>query len=206
MILKWGRSGLLPYVLCATCRYSVVGSGTMLQAGRSRGLFLWDHWIFNWPNPSSRTVALRLTQPLTEMNTRELPWGEGRPARESDSLTAIMSRLSRRMWESRRLTTLWARTTCYRDSQLYISGWNSWPRWLGRSLCLQQERTVGNANGTSPLDNMRSLEHYLNDLMRGAGDTPDHLKGEYVTFYLQYMKHILFSLPSLSLCTVRCRM
>ncbi|XP_021925618.1 cytoplasmic polyadenylation element-binding protein 2 isoform X3 [Zootermopsis nevadensis] len=39
------------------------------------------------------------------------------------------------------------------------------------------ERTVGNANGTSPLDNMRSLEHYLNDLMRGAGDTPDHLKG-----------------------------
>lgn len=40
-----------------------------------------------------------------------------------------------------------------------------------------QERTMGNANGTSPLDNMRSLEHYLNDLMRGAGDTPDHLKG-----------------------------
>jgi cytoplasmic polyadenylation element-binding protein len=43
---------------------------------------------------------------------------------------------------------------------------------------LQQERTMGNANGTSPLDNMRSLEHYLNDLMRGAGDTPDHLKGK----------------------------
>jgi hypothetical protein len=37
---------------------------------------------------------------------------------------------------------------------------------------------MGNANGTSPLDNMRSLEHYLNDLMRGAGDTPDHLKGK----------------------------
>ncbi|XP_021925454.1 cytoplasmic polyadenylation element-binding protein 2 isoform X1 [Zootermopsis nevadensis] len=46
-----------------------------------------------------------------------------------------------------------------------------------RAYNVKQERTVGNANGTSPLDNMRSLEHYLNDLMRGAGDTPDHLKG-----------------------------
>jgi hypothetical protein len=28
---------------------------------------------FNWPNPSSRTMALGLTQPLTEMSTRNLP-------------------------------------------------------------------------------------------------------------------------------------
>ena len=29
---------------------------------------------------------------------------------------------------------------------------------------------MGNANGTTgPLDSMRSLEHYLNDLMRGVG-------------------------------------
>ncbi|XP_071448399.1 cytoplasmic polyadenylation element-binding protein 3 isoform X1 [Hetaerina americana] len=45
------------------------------------------------------------------------------------------------------------------------------------ALFQYQERTMGNANGTSPLDNMRSLEHYLNDLMRGAGDAPEHLKG-----------------------------
>jgi hypothetical protein len=31
--------------------------------------------IFNWPNPSSRTVALGSTQPLTEMSTRNLPGG-----------------------------------------------------------------------------------------------------------------------------------
>jgi hypothetical protein len=42
---------------------------------------------------------------------------------------------------------------------------------------------MGNANGTSPLDNMRSLEHYLNDLMRGAGDTPDHLKGKKFMYF-----------------------
>jgi hypothetical protein len=60
---------------------------------------------------------------------------------------------------------------------------------------------VGNANGTSPLDNMRSLEHYLNDLMRGAGDTPDHLKGEHVTFSLQNKIHILFCLSTLFLCS-----
>ncbi|KAI4500988.1 hypothetical protein M0802_003791 [Mischocyttarus mexicanus] len=35
------------------------------------------------------------------------------------------------------------------------------------------------ANGNSPLDSMRTLEHYLNDIMRaGAADTPEHLKGE----------------------------
>jgi hypothetical protein len=33
-------------------------------------------WIFfNWPNPSSRTMALGSTQPLTEMSTRKIPGG-----------------------------------------------------------------------------------------------------------------------------------
>jgi hypothetical protein len=49
--------------------------------------------FFNLPNPSSRTMALGLTQPLTEMSTRNLPWGggggKGRPARKADNLTAI---------------------------------------------------------------------------------------------------------------------
>jgi hypothetical protein len=45
--------------------------------------------FFNWPNPSSHTVALGLTQPLTEMSTRSLPGGKGRPARGADDLTAI---------------------------------------------------------------------------------------------------------------------
>jgi hypothetical protein len=31
--------------------------------------------FFNWPNPSSRTVALGSTHPLTEMSTRNFPWG-----------------------------------------------------------------------------------------------------------------------------------
>jgi hypothetical protein len=44
--------------------------------------------FFIWPNPSNRTVALRSTQPLTEMSTRNLPGGTGRPASKAD-LTAI---------------------------------------------------------------------------------------------------------------------
>jgi hypothetical protein len=31
--------------------------------------------IFHWHNPSGRTMALRLTQPLTEMTTRNISWG-----------------------------------------------------------------------------------------------------------------------------------
>jgi hypothetical protein len=45
--------------------------------------------FFNLPNPSSDTMALGSTQPLTEMSTRNLPGGKRRPARKSDNLTAI---------------------------------------------------------------------------------------------------------------------
>jgi hypothetical protein len=34
-------------------------------------------------------MALRSTQPLREMSTRNLPGSKGRPARKADSLTAI---------------------------------------------------------------------------------------------------------------------
>jgi hypothetical protein len=37
--------------------------------------------FFNLPNPSSRTMALGLTQPLTEMSTRNISGGKGRLAR-----------------------------------------------------------------------------------------------------------------------------
>jgi hypothetical protein len=47
-------------------------------------------WIFiNLPKPSSRTMALGSIQPLTEISTRNLPGGKGRPARRADNLTAI---------------------------------------------------------------------------------------------------------------------
>jgi hypothetical protein len=62
----------------------------MLQAERISGSIP-DGFIgfLSWPNPSSRTVALWLTQPLTEMSTRNLPGGKGRPLLKSDNLTAI---------------------------------------------------------------------------------------------------------------------
>jgi hypothetical protein len=59
-------------------RGSIVGWGTMLRAGRSRvRVPMRSLNFFNWPNPSSRTMALGSTQPLTEMSTRNLPGGGG---------------------------------------------------------------------------------------------------------------------------------
>jgi hypothetical protein len=49
--------------------------------------------FFNSPNPSSRSMALRSTQPPTEMSTRNLPGGKGQPARKAGDL--IADRLSR---------------------------------------------------------------------------------------------------------------
>jgi hypothetical protein len=71
-------------------RGRVVGWGTMLQARRS--VSSPDDEVigfFNWPNPSSRAMALESTQPLTEVSTRNIPGRKGRRARKTDNLTAI---------------------------------------------------------------------------------------------------------------------
>jgi hypothetical protein len=45
--------------------------------------------FFNRPNPSSRTMTVKSTQPLTEVSTRNLHGDKGRLAREADNLIAI---------------------------------------------------------------------------------------------------------------------
>jgi hypothetical protein len=77
---------------------SVVGWGTMLQAGRSRDRIpMRSLNFFNWP--SSPTMALGSTQPLTEMSTRNilgmfLGVKDGRRVKLT-TLPPSMSRLSR---------------------------------------------------------------------------------------------------------------
>jgi hypothetical protein len=64
----------------------------MLQAERLQ-VHVPMRWIFsNLPNPSGRTMVLGLTQPLTEMSTRNLkkkPGGKVRPSCRADNLAAI---------------------------------------------------------------------------------------------------------------------
>jgi len=54
-------------------RGGAIGWGTALQAGRSipDGVI----GIFHWHYPSGRTMALGLTQSLTEISTRNISWG-----------------------------------------------------------------------------------------------------------------------------------
>jgi hypothetical protein len=53
----------------------------MLQHGRTRVRFpMRSLDFFNLPDPSSSSMALGSNQPLTEMSTRNLPVGKGRPA------------------------------------------------------------------------------------------------------------------------------
>jgi hypothetical protein len=52
--------------------------------------------VFNWCNPSSRTMALGSTQPLTEMSTRNIPPGvEGAWSVRLTTLPPSVSRLSK---------------------------------------------------------------------------------------------------------------
>jgi hypothetical protein len=61
----------------------------MLQAGSSPVRVPDEVDFFNLPNPSSFTMALGSTHPLTKMSTRNLPRGKIEPARRADNLAAI---------------------------------------------------------------------------------------------------------------------
>jgi hypothetical protein len=69
--------------------------------------------FFNRPNLSRRTMALGSTELVTEMISRNLPGGKGRPARKVDNLTAIYEPNVQKMRGPRRLTTLWASAAYY---------------------------------------------------------------------------------------------
>jgi hypothetical protein len=120
----------------------------------------WGHWNSNWPNPSSRTMALGSTQPLTEISTRNLPGGKWRPALEADNLTAIREPIVCKMWEPQRLTTLWASTACYRDS-FFSSFYIDW-RYL-RSECSGEYSDIRGRNWQKAGENciMRNLVSFI---------------------------------------------
>jgi hypothetical protein len=61
----------------------------MLQAARSPVRVPDEVDFCDLPNPSSRTMALGSTQPLTEMSTRNLLGGKKRSARRADNFAAI---------------------------------------------------------------------------------------------------------------------
>jgi hypothetical protein len=48
--------------------------------------------FFKLTNPSSRTLVLGSTQLLTQMSTRDLPVGKGRPMHKADNLTSSCER------------------------------------------------------------------------------------------------------------------
>jgi hypothetical protein len=65
-------------------------------------------------------MAQGSTEYLKEMSTRNLPSGTERPACKAENLTAIFQRTVYKMWEPRRLTTLWAFTIYYKDSFTFL--------------------------------------------------------------------------------------
>jgi hypothetical protein len=67
---------------------------TMLQAERSRVRvpMKWN-FFFNLPNPSSRTMGVGSTQPLTEMSIRNLYGGKGDPCVRLTTLDPVCEQL-----------------------------------------------------------------------------------------------------------------
>jgi hypothetical protein len=66
----------------------------MLQAGRSPVQVPDEMDFFNLPNPSSHTMALRSTQPVAEMSTRNFPGGKRGQCVGLTTLPSSISRMS----------------------------------------------------------------------------------------------------------------
>ena len=115
-IVVWAPPGAgdVSFLHSIQAGYGALQASYWMGTGRSfsgikvdHSLALWRSWlrhctsipdgdigICNWHNPSGRTVALRLTQLLTEMSTRDISWGWRRPVRKADNPATFMCRLS----------------------------------------------------------------------------------------------------------------
>jgi hypothetical protein len=71
-----------------------------------------DEVDFNLPNPSSSSMALGSTQPLTEMNTSYFCGGKKQPAHRADNLATICEPNVCKLWEPQPLTSLRATKAC----------------------------------------------------------------------------------------------
>ena len=95
-----------------------VGWGTALQAGKSQVRFpMLSLEIFHWHNPSGCSMNLGLTQPLTEMSTRNIYEGGGGKFGQCVGLTTLVSSCVDcfEIWKSHPPGTIRACPGQYRD-------------------------------------------------------------------------------------------
>jgi hypothetical protein len=97
----------------------------MTQIGRSRVRFP-ASLNLSIPNPSSCTMTLASTQPLTGISTRTLPCDKPRPAIIGSRFVAIYEAIVWKMWQPRRLIILWASTACGGDNLIFINTDQFW--------------------------------------------------------------------------------
>jgi hypothetical protein len=126
-------------------RGRVAGSGSMLATMRKVAGSIPNEVIFfsiNLSNPSNRTLALGLNQPLPEMSTMKLPRVKWSPARKANKLTAICKSTVGTLHP----TTLRASTACYKDNFTFFK--NSVASVRERTIPTERPPLVGEVSAT----------------------------------------------------------
>jgi hypothetical protein len=100
----------------------------------------WRSWLRHKPEgrgsdslilPAALWPRSRLS--LWQKRAPEDPSGDkGRPARKVHNLTAVCQAIVEKMWDPRRLRTVWASTACYRSCWPPVLSGLSWVPFLGR--------------------------------------------------------------------------
>jgi hypothetical protein len=105
--------------------------------------------FFSRPNPSSCTLVLGVDS-ASNRNEYQESESKGWPARKANNLIAICEPIVHKMWDPRRLKTLWAPTAFYRDS------FSLFPYQIGVCMMCRE----------------RLLEHFQSKALRMIVDAP----------------------------------
>ena len=169
--------------------------------------------IFYWHDPSGRTMALGLTQPLTEMSTRNISWGKRRPVRRVDNLITFMYQLSWNLgastsWNPQGLSrpvmgllylyfTVWYSESYGRNQVCWFWSSVSSQRDLGLKLILHTYKLI--FQYTSNKMQLYTVYLYLETALHVLGGTSTHHQ-ECIQLYLQHLAFVTtpLLLPSTS--------
>ncbi|XP_018905502.1 cytoplasmic polyadenylation element-binding protein 2 isoform X2 [Bemisia tabaci] len=151
----------------------------MQQQNHPQNLFMANKSYSTWSNPQQNTTWSTMTQSPANITSLS-SWNRGRSVPNLNPLQQLANRKPSPTFSQHSgmvISPKFRRSTSYPGKNFLPQnpGFDVTTIDENRDLLAYQDRNTGNGGG--PLENMRNLELYLNDIMRGNDNPDQQLKG-----------------------------